>query len=168
VASVSYDDPIPHRSLHDEDGDQLTLQSGRSAIDFRYVAAAVRANLLLICAIIAGVVAVAVIATMLQTPRYTATATVQISDSVNRVLKTDDTQDSDMGGWDTDRNLKTQVDIIKSRGLAERVARQADHADTYESDHVAAHRGGRVRRFPGCRGWAGFGDLSAIEPLACN
>ncbi|MES2491764.1 MAG: polysaccharide biosynthesis tyrosine autokinase [Pseudomonadota bacterium] len=97
----------------------------RAAFDFRYILAAVRSNLLLIAAIISAAVAVAVIVTMLDTPRYTAKATIQINDSVSRVLKADD-QDSDpeMGGYDTDRNLKTQIDILKSRGLAQRVAQK--------------------------------------------
>ena len=130
ATTVPYEEPVfsPHASANPVDNAALFDQA-RSAFDFRYVAAAVRANLLLIAAIIAGAVAVAVIATMLQTPRYTASTTVQINDTVNRVLKNDaDDQQSDMGGWDTDRNLKTQVDILKSRGLAQRVAQKLNLA----------------------------------------
>ena len=101
------------------------LGQARAAFDFRYIAAAIRSNLLLIAAIISASVAVAVIATMLDTPRYTARATVKIDDSVNRVLKNDEQSDSDMGAsYDTDRNLKTQIDILKSRGLAQRVGQR--------------------------------------------
>jgi len=131
ATTVPYEEPVfsPRPPVEAAD-DAALFGQARSAFDFRYVAAAVRANLLLIAAIIAAAVAVAVIATMLQTPRYTASATVQINDTVNRVLKNDadDSQQSDMGGWDTDRNLKTQVDILKSRGLAQRVAQKLNLA----------------------------------------
>lgn len=100
----------------------------RGSFDFRYITSAVRANLLLIGAIIAAAIAVAVIATMLQTPRYTANSTLQINDSVNRVLKDDDTSQANEMGYDVDRNLKTQVDIMKSRGLATRVAQKLNLA----------------------------------------
>ena len=130
ATTVPFDEPaFSPRPAMDPADEQALLNQTRSAFDFRYVAAAVRSNLLLIGAIIAAAIAVAVISTMLQTPRYTATTTVQISDTVNRVLKNDDdTQASDSGGWDSDRNLKTQVDILKSRGLAQRVAQKLNLA----------------------------------------
>ena len=103
--------------------------TSRSAIDVRYIMATVRANLVLIALIIAVAVGIAVIATVLDTPRYTARATVQINDSVERVLKDqDDGSVSNSNGWDTDRNLKTQIEILQSKGLALRVARKLNLA----------------------------------------
>jgi len=129
ATTALYDVPASRRSAADPGDDPAAFDQARPALDFRYIAAAVRANLLLIAGIVAAAIAVAVIATMLQTPRYTARATVQINDTVNRVLKDDEsTQSSDMGGWDTDRNLKTQVDILKSRGLALRVVQKLNLA----------------------------------------
>jgi len=100
--------------------------SSRSAFDFRYVAAAIRANLWLIAAIIAAALAIALGATMLQTKRYTASATVQINDSSGRILGSQDepSDDQQNSGYDVDRFLKTQTDIIQSRGLALRVAQE--------------------------------------------
>ncbi len=122
------EDPSSPRRIDFHDDHILAVRQ-RSALDFRYIVAAVRSSLLLIAAIIAAAVALAVIATMLQTPRYSARTTVQINDTVNRVLKdNDDSQTADMSGWDTDRNLKTQVDIIKSRGLAQRVVQKLNLA----------------------------------------
>ncbi len=120
------DEPVPAPRaavvLTDDPG---LLGQARAAFDFRYIAAAIRSNLLLIAAIISASVAIAVIATMLDTPRFTAKATVQINDSVNRVLKNDDQAESEIGAsYDTDRNLKTQIDILKSRGLAQRVSQK--------------------------------------------
>ena len=94
-------------------------------LDLRYIGSAVRSNLVLIVAIVAVAVALAIVATLLQTPRYTASATLQINDTTSRVFK-DETADpsAEMPIWDTDRNLKTQVDILKSRALAQRVAQK--------------------------------------------
>ncbi len=98
----------------------------KSTFDFRYIAAAIRSNLWLIAVIIASALAVALVATLLQTPRYTASSTIQINDSSGRILA-DQGDDSDVlgaGAYDTDRFLKTQVDVLQSRGLALRVAQK--------------------------------------------
>lgn len=136
ATTVTYDAPaVAHRPAIDPADEQALLEQARSTFDFRYVVAAIRSNLLLIGAIIALCVALAVIVTMLQTPRYTAGTTVQINNSVNRVLKSDDDAEaSEMGGWDVDRNLKTQVEILKSRGLAQRVVQKLNLA----SNHAAS------------------------------
>ena len=99
---------------------------GRAALDFRYIASAVRANLWLIGLIVAAALAIALVATMLQTKRYTATSSIQISNSSGRVLGSKEDQPGDNGDvtYDVDRFLKTQVDILKSRGLALRVAQK--------------------------------------------
>lgn len=101
--------------------------SDRPGFDFRYLLATLRSNLLLLGAIIGVTLAAAVALTLLETPRYTATSTIQINDSSTRVLgdKTADQGDGDSsGGYDTDRFLQTQVDVLQSRGLAVRVAQK--------------------------------------------
>ncbi|WP_084356200.1 GumC family protein [Novosphingobium lentum] len=106
-------------------GDELEqgpLQ-GRSAFDFRYIAATIRSNLLLIIVIIAVSIVVAVVATLLDTPRYTARATIQINNVSDRVLNSDaeGPNAADINA-DSDRFLQTQLDILKSNGIALRVA----------------------------------------------
>ena len=98
----------------------------RSAFDFRYIAAAIRANLWLIAAIVAAALAIALVATMIQTKRYTASSTIQINDSSGRILgsKDDSADEQQTASYDIDRFLKTQTDIIYSRGLALRVAQK--------------------------------------------
>jgi len=97
--------------------------SGSVVPDLRQLWATIRANLWLIAAIIAAALAIAVIATFLQTPRYTAVATVQINDQSDRVLKEgDDVSGMAVDMYDADRFLQTQLDILRSRGLALRVA----------------------------------------------
>lgn len=94
-------------------------------IDPRYIAAVVGANLWLIAAIITASLALALVSTMLATKRYTATASVQINDQSQRVLGNDVEADQVANnGWDTDRFLQTQVDVLKSRALAERVMKR--------------------------------------------
>ena len=100
------------------------------ALDFRYIVAAIRSNLALIGMFIGGALALAVIVTLLEVPTYSAKSTLQINNSGARILSnskegdasTDDDTAAEPG--DTDRFLKTQVDIIKSRGMAVRVAQK--------------------------------------------
>lgn len=86
----------------------------------------VRNQLILIVAIITAAVGLAVVATMLQTPRYTAATAVQINNQSADVLgdRLGDSKGADESDsvWDTDRFLNTQIEIVRSRSLAERVA----------------------------------------------
>lgn len=102
--------------------DDIHLEPRRPLIDLRYVAAAVRANLWLIAAMIATALTIALIATLITTKRYTATASVQINDQSQRVLGNEiETEPLANNGWDTDRFLQTELDVLKSRAIAERV-----------------------------------------------
>ncbi len=96
-----------------------------NAFDFRYVVATIRANLLLIAAIIIGFLAISVIYTMLQTPRYTARTTIQINSSTARVMGADQDESQQVAyDYDTDRSIKTQIEVLKSRALAQRVVQK--------------------------------------------
>jgi succinoglycan biosynthesis transport protein ExoP len=99
---------------------------GEPSFNIRELIAIIRANLLIIGIIVAAMLALAVVVTMLQTPRYTSVTTLQINDQSAQILgKQDDTtQDPIVNSTDTDRFLRTQVDILKSRALAERVAQK--------------------------------------------
>ena len=122
---IPAEDSVPYRPAHVPDEDFRLAERPASTFDFRYVVGTIRGNLILIGAIVAAAVALAIVATLLQTPRYTASATLQINDGTSRVFKDDGGDGSaEMPIWDTDRNLKTQVDILKSRALAQRVAQK--------------------------------------------
>lgn len=91
--------------------------------NLRYALSALRRNLWLFAGILAAAVALALVATFLDTPRYTASTSIQINDQGDEVLgKELDTQSNDQSGWDVDRFLNTQLDILRSRGLALRVS----------------------------------------------
>ncbi|WP_225009896.1 GumC family protein [Novosphingobium percolationis] len=101
----------------------------RPAFDLRFMLAIVRRNLLIIGAILAVALSLTAIATLLMTPKYTSSAKIQINDSSGRVLSEENTQDEALGAtWDTDRFLKTQTEVISSRGLAVRVAQRLNLA----------------------------------------
>ena len=107
-------------------GYEFGYEPAGQSFDIREIITIVRASIRLIVIIIAAALALAFIVTLLQTPRYTATTTLQINDQSAQVLgKEDDTQqDPVVASSDTDRFLQTQVEILKSRGLAERVAQK--------------------------------------------
>lgn len=90
----------------------------------RHVLAVLRRNLWLLLGIVAGFAGAALVLTMLATPRYTAATSVQINDQSDQVLGEElDTQVQASSGWDTDRFLNTQLGVVRSRALADRVAR---------------------------------------------
>lgn len=122
----AHDLPLRMPLSEDLHGDFDQGGASGAAIDFRYVTAAIRANLWLISAIVAAALALALVATMLQTKRYTASSTVQINDSSASVLgsKVEQPGDTMSAAYDIDRFLKTQTDIMQSRGLALRVAQK--------------------------------------------
>ncbi|WP_421850517.1 GumC family protein [Novosphingobium sp.] len=107
-------------------GDTNPYVDGELSFDIREIIAIIRANLVVISIIVAVSLVIATVTTMLQTPRYTAETTIQINDQSAQVLgKQNDTmQDPVVAASDTERFLQTQVDILKSRALAERVAQK--------------------------------------------
>lgn len=97
----------------------------RHAIELRHLASAIRANLVLIAAIVGGALALALVATLFATPRYAASASVQINNQSQRVLGNEDDSVQQPGNAsDTDRFLQTQVDVLNSRSLADRVMKR--------------------------------------------
>jgi len=114
----------PHLPAHDPALAQPVPGTDHAAWNLRHIAATLRGNLWLIAAIVAACTACALAVTLLQTPRYTAAATIQINDTGGRVLgdKEDEAADRPSSGLDTDRFLKTQVEVLRSRSLAQRVA----------------------------------------------
>ncbi|MDE2561275.1 MAG: polysaccharide biosynthesis tyrosine autokinase [Sphingomonadales bacterium] len=104
--------------------DEYLYGESRVGFNLRQVLFQVRANIVGISIIVVSCVVLAAIVTMLQTPRYRALATVQINDQSAQVLGNQDdlTQGDQVNNWDVDRFLQTQVDVLRSRSLAERVA----------------------------------------------
>ena len=124
-------EPEPKSAVHrnvftlpqfDED-DEPELAARSRGIDLRSLAMSIRANAIPIAAIMGSVLLLAVLVTLLQTPQYTAKATIQINSQSDRVLgQTGDVEQEAVNYFDQDRFLQTQLDILQSRGLAQRVS----------------------------------------------
>jgi len=96
-------------------------ESSSDLLDLRKIWSAVWRHRLLVMAIVAVTLALGVLALFLVHPTFRASASVEIEDQAVKVLGTEDRPVSS-GNQDTDRLLQTQIDILKSRALAERVA----------------------------------------------
>jgi succinoglycan biosynthesis transport protein ExoP len=135
----------------DDQADRNASAAGLGPL-LRYALALVRRNLLPILSIVALAVAVAVVLTMLQTPRYTATASVEINQEAQKVLGEKlDSETQAATNWDFDLFLNTQTEILRSRALAERVVQRlnlASNAVFFEAMEApgAAKVGGEPQR----------------------
>lgn len=96
--------------------------SGGIHVDFRAVWAAMYRNRKLVIAIVAAAVILGIAIIYLSTPLFRASTKVQIEQQSTKVLQGDDVAPNE-ASQDADRFLQTQLDIIQSRSLADRVAR---------------------------------------------
>ncbi|RYF23562.1 MAG: polysaccharide biosynthesis tyrosine autokinase [Oxalobacteraceae bacterium] len=96
--------------------------TGGLQFDVRAIWAALYRNRKLTASIIAGAMIVGIAIIYLSTPIFRASAKIQIEQQSTKVLQGDDVAPSD-ASQDADRFLQTQMDIIQSRSLADRVAR---------------------------------------------
>lgn len=93
------------------------------AIDLRSVWSAVYRNRFLVISTILAFLAIGILVTFLSTPLYRATARIQIDLQAAKILEGSDVEPS-AALQDGERYLQTQVDVIKSRGLARQVAEE--------------------------------------------
>ncbi len=96
-----------------------------SLFDFSFILAVIRRNRWLILGIIALGIAAALIATLLATPQYTAQVSIQVNESSQRVLGNEDAPAKD-NSWNYERFLNTEIDVLTSYALAERVENALD------------------------------------------
>lgn len=95
----------------------------RAAIDLRRLFGVVWQYRWIVLGITALCVLIAVVASLLMLPRYTASASMQIDQEEQRIL---DSQDASPNAayQDADRFLRTIVDVLRSERMAERVAEE--------------------------------------------
>lgn len=108
------------RGAADDFGPDYSDDSAFS-IDFAAIWAAIYRSRYWIIGIIAGFLLLGLIVTILSTPIYRASATVQIDQEAAKILGTEDSN-ATAAIQDSDRFLKTQLDVIRSRALAQTVA----------------------------------------------
>jgi capsular exopolysaccharide synthesis family protein len=112
---------VPHESLNFI-GSEPSPKDEESQFDLRSILAAAYRNKWIIIAVTIVCVALGVAYSLITAPIYRATATVQIDQQTAKILES---QDEEPGSsQEAGRFLQTQVDIIKSRSLAARVADQ--------------------------------------------
>ena len=90
-------------------------------IDPNAILLPIRRHKWLIAITVAVALAIGLLVTSLATPRYRATATLQIEQQAERVLDTASTE-APMASSNEERFLQTQTDILRSRSIATRVA----------------------------------------------
>lgn len=76
-------------------------------------------------AILGGSLLAGLLLTLCMTPSYVATASIQIDQEADRVFEGAEVEPAN-GNADAERFLQTQVDVLRSRALALRVARRLD------------------------------------------
>lgn len=103
--------------------------------DLRTVLDILRRNVRLIIAVIIAAMVAGLVVTMLLVPKYVATSKVLVEDEAPQIVEGGDLSPA-VNSTDADRFLQTQVDMIKSRALAQRVvgmAKLADDPEYYET-----------------------------------
>lgn len=91
------------------------------SVDFAYIWTTLYRSRFWILGILIGTLLIGVIVTVLSTPIYRADSTVQIDQEAAKVLGTEDSN-ATAAIQDSDRFLNTQLDVIRSRSLAQAVA----------------------------------------------
>lgn len=97
-------------------------RSGGFEIDFRALWLILKRNIWVIGGIVLATLVLGLVATMLMTPKYTASTSIQIDQEADQVLQNQDQVQPAVSYQDADRFLQTQIDVLKSREMAIRVA----------------------------------------------
>jgi len=110
---------IDRRAISEDPAD---AEAGRTVLVLNFAAiwAATYRSRYWISGILVGCILAGIIITLLSTPIYQAAATVQINQEAAKILGTEDSNTT-AAIQDSDRFLKTQIDVIKSRSLAQMV-----------------------------------------------
>ena len=98
----------------------------------------------LVLSILAGVVALALLATLMATPIYRATSVLQLEKEGTQVVQVEGMQPGGGTGAFDPAFLQTQYELIKSRSLAERVANELNLDQTTLDQFSAASWLGRM------------------------
>ena len=107
------------------------LEPGSEAlfeIDLQRILAALRRNLWWIVGIVLGCLVLGAVITLLIVPRYIASATVLIEQEADQIIENSDVAPA-VSYQDAERFLQTQLDVIQSRALAERVLAEENLSD---------------------------------------
>lgn len=116
---------------------------GASLIDLNYILAVIRRNRWLIFGIVMLGVAAALVATLLATPQYTAHVSIQVNESSQRILGSEDVPSED-NSRNYERFLNTEIDVLTSYALAERVENDLDLSESSRFFNAFGIRGDAI------------------------
>ncbi|WP_336985422.1 polysaccharide biosynthesis tyrosine autokinase [Altererythrobacter aquiaggeris] len=97
--------------------------------DLRHLLATLRGQLVPILVILTIAALLGAIWTMFQTPKYTSAVSLQIDDLAGQVLESGDEVQASSSDYDVDRFLNTQLDVIQSYAVSEKVVETLKLAD---------------------------------------
>lgn len=117
LARVAWDDDF-HRATAGE-----YYEDDHRVVDLATLYSVIYRSRMLIAGILAGFIALGIVATLLMTPKYTAETLVRIDQEAQKVLGTEQSEAS-ASIQDADRFLKTEVQMISSRSTLTGVARE--------------------------------------------
>jgi len=103
--------------------------SNGAGINVRAIWSALYRNRYLILGVLVLCIAAAIAEALLTAPLYRATTTVQIEQQSAKILQSQDQDPGTSSTEEADRFLQTQLDILKSRSLADHVARSLGFYD---------------------------------------
>lgn len=110
-----------HRTLHDQASREHDEEQALFNMDLRALWALVMRERVVIVAIMVACLALGVVSLLVMPRIYTAEATVQVDQQVAKVLGTEENEPL-AAGIDAERFLQTQIDVMNSRMMAERVS----------------------------------------------
>ena len=122
MATTALDPQSPRWVTNPYETDANGYEPSRG-LDLRFILSNIRRRLVWIVAILALSLLAGALYTMFQPSLYTAQTSVQINAQTDQVLRQGEDLDQSVNTYD-ERFLKTQIDILKSRGLAVRVAQK--------------------------------------------
>lgn len=111
---------IPQVSAASVD-DTPVFEEAEEGINPQLVWAMLRRNAIIVAAAVALALGAGLILTLLATPQFVATSSIQIEQQTDRILETEDLQPAGTI-QDSERFLQTQTDILRSRAMAISVA----------------------------------------------
>lgn len=104
--------------------DWLADEDADDSINLRHYWAIILRRKWTVLTFFAIVVVAGMTSTYLTTPIYRATATLQIDQEEAKIVQYEQVQSAQQTGWDSAEYLRTQQEVLRSRGIAERVVNE--------------------------------------------
>ena len=104
--------------------DWLSGDEEEDSINLRHYWAIILRRKWTVLTFFAIVVVAGMTSTYLTTPIYRATTTLQIDQEEAKIVQYEQVQSAQQTGWDSEEYMRTQQEVLRSRGIAERVVNE--------------------------------------------